>query len=289
MAGETALSKKIKISKAQQYIIISVLAASLFLGVAIALVLHFVKLISFNTDVIIAQDKSINSYSHLIQTIGICKAPANGNTYTIEELNKCNPDSVEVSSVPGSLRAKILTTLADNPALNSVPKNTDTNCINSETDKNYTYDELNQIYNDANTSEELKSASQLIKTCSALRVIPDALPKHKNEDALLSSLNRLFIISDWEPESISPSDSSSVAAFGTKLNTISVSLSIESSATTTMTVLNNIEHSIREFNIERATIEWSGEDSISLRAQASAYYVNPSTINDTSITITGEN
>ena len=54
MAKEVAIGKRLKISEAQQYIILSVLGASIFLGVAIALVMHFIKQISFNTDVIIA-------------------------------------------------------------------------------------------------------------------------------------------------------------------------------------------------------------------------------------------
>lgn len=291
MAKEVAIGKRLKISEAQQYIMLSVLGASIFLGVAIALVMHFIKQISFNTDVIIAQDQSIASYSDLIETIGICEKPK-GDVYSNEELNRCSPDSIELSKISGTLRANILTRLAANEALNSVPKGTaDADCLNPSTNKNYTYAELNELYNQAATdgnNEELKSASQLIKSCSALRVIPDALPAYKNEEALLASLNQLFLVSGWEPESLSPSGTTSVSTLGTNLNNISVNLSVEAGSATTMKVLDSIEHSIREFDIERATIEWGGNDNLVLRAQATAYYMDPSTITETVKTITGD-
>ena len=289
MAKEVAISKRLKISEAQQYIILSVLGASIFLGVAIALVLHFSKQISFNADVIVAQDQSITSYSDLIKTIGVCEKPK-GTVYSDEELKKCNPDNIELSKLSGTLRSNILTNLASNESLNSVPKGTaDANCINPDTNKNYTYQELNNKYNTASesgNSEELVAASQLIKSCSALRVIPDALPAYKNEEALLASLNQLFLVSNWEPESLSPSGTTAAATIGTNLNAISVNLSIEADSATTMNVLNSIEHSIREFDIERATIEWGGNNNLVLRANATAYYMDPSIITETTKTIT---
>lgn len=274
MAKEVAISKRLKISEAQQYIILAVLGASIFLGVAIALVAHFVKQISFNAKVIGGQDQSIVSYSNAIKNIGICQKPS-GDVYSSEELQKCDPNSVSLSSVPGTLRSNILTDLAANPALNSVPKDSDSVCINPNTNKNYTYKELADLYNQASDSVATAEASQLIRSCSALRIIPDALPAYKNEEALLASLNKLFIISNWEPESLSPSGTTSAAELGTNLNAISVNLSVETDSATTMRVLDNIERSIREFNIERAKIEWSGESTITLRANATAYYMTP--------------
>ena len=63
MAKEIAISKRAKISEAQQYVLLSVLGASIFLGAAIALTLHFVKVIQFNIGVIAAEEASIASYS----------------------------------------------------------------------------------------------------------------------------------------------------------------------------------------------------------------------------------
>lgn len=284
MAKEVAISKRLKISEAQKYMLISVLVASIFLGIAISLISYFVRQISFNTKIIMAEEEAIANYSNVIRDTGACKAPK-GTIYSGEELEKCNPDSVEVSEVPNTLRSNILENLASNDALNSVPKEANSSCINPETSKNYTYKELSKIYKDANGSEELNAASQLIKSCSALRVIPDSLPAFKNEEALLASLNKLFNISNWEPESISPSGNTVEEELAAGLNGISVNVSVEANSGTTMAVLNNIERSIREFNITTATIEWGGSDNLLLQAQASAYYMDKSVISETKKTI----
>ena len=286
MAKEVAIGKRAKISEAQQYMLLAVLGASIVLGAAISLTIHFVKQISFYAEAIAAEEESIASYSNVIQTTGICKSPK-GEVYSDEELKNCDPDSIETSEIPGTLRANILENLAANEALNSVPKEASSSCINPITEKNYTYTELNKIYNDATGATELTAASQLIKSCSALRIIPDALPAFKNEEALLASLNKLFIDSGWQPESLSPSGSSSTSIIP-GLNALSVSLSVEADTSTAMSVLNNIERSIREFDIERATIEWGGNNTLTLQAQATAYYMDPSSITETTQTLTAE-
>ncbi|MBR6505391.1 hypothetical protein IKT18_00915 [Candidatus Saccharibacteria bacterium] len=287
MAREIAIGKRARISKAQQYTILAVLGAGMFLGVAIALVQHFSNQISFNANVIAEEDKAIVAYSDAIKNIGICKKPA-GDTYTDDELKKCNPDSINVSEVPGTLRSNILEGMAANKALSSVPKENTSSCINTLTGKAYTYDEMQTLLEIASaegTSEEINAASELIQSCSALRVIPDALPAFKNEEALLSSLNKIFILSNWEPESLSPTGNYGTAAIGNKLDAFSVRLSVESDVATTRGVLSNIERSIREFNIERATIEWGGTNTLVLQAQATAFYTSPSTLSEVTKTI----
>lgn len=283
---EVAISKRLKISKAQQYMLLAVFGASIFLGIAISLVSTFVRQISFNAKAIAAEEESIANYSKIIKNIGVCKTPSGGEIYSNSDLEKCDPDSIEVSEIEGSLRYNILEKLAANQALNSVPKESNSSCINPETKKNYTYKELSKIYSDANGSEELSQASQLIRSCSALRVIPDALPAFQNEEALLASLNKLFNVSGWEPESISPTGTISVSDLAAGLNTISVSLSIEADSGTTKTILDNIERSIRDFDFNGATIEWSGDNTLQLQANATAYYMDESTIPETTKTIT---
>lgn len=282
--AEVAIAKRAKISQAQQYMLLAVLGTGLILGVTISLVMHFVSQISFNAKVISEEDKAIVSYSNAIKSIGICKRPS-GDTYTDDELRACKPNSIDVSAVPGTLRAQILNQMAANTSLNSVPKDGSSSCTNPTTNKAYTYDELQANYAAADTDEELEAATELIQSCSALRVIPDALPAFKNEEALLSSLNKIFLISDWEPEAISPTGSSAAAGFGTSLNTFSVRLSVEADSETTMRVLSNIEKSIREFNIQRATILWSSDDTLTLQAQATAYYMEPTTLTEANKTI----
>ncbi len=285
MAKEIAIGKRAKISQAQQYMILAVLGASLCLGAGLSLTIHFIKQISFSASVISAEDESIVNYSNAIKNTGICEAPK-GSTYSDEELRKCDPDSITLSKIPNTLRSNILTNLASNEALNSVPKENVSSCINPETNKNYTYKELSKLYNDAETSTELAAASQRIKSCSALRVIPDALPAFKNEEALLASLNKLFLISNWEPESLSPTGT--VTELSNGLNGISLNVAIEANTGTTMNVLSNIERSIREFDINSATIEWGGNDLLILNAQTTAYYVDEATITESNKTMKAE-
>jgi hypothetical protein len=176
--------------------------------------------------------------------------------------------------------------MSENFNLSSVPKENNSDCTNTVTNKPYTYRELQEIYEKADTTDRMIAATNLIQACSALRIIPDALPAYKNEEALLASLNKLFILSDWTPESLSPTGESSVALFGNGLNELSVRLTIEADSAKTLTVLDSIERSIRDFNISRASFEWQGTNTISLQAQATAYYMDPSILVETTKTIT---
>lgn len=287
MAKEVAVGKRAKISEAQQYMLLAVLGASVFLGVAISLISYFIGQISFNTKIIMEEEQVIAKYSDNIKNIGVCKKPA-GSIYSNKELEECNPDNIEVSEIPGTLRANILENLAADKALNSVPKEDNTTCMNPATNKNYTYKELMDIYKNATDTNSRVLASQRIRSCSALRVIPDALPAYKNEEALLASLNKLFNISNWEPESISPSGTSAASEDMAGVNTIAVDLTVEADSGTTMTVLDNIERSIREFNFQTATIEWGGNNTLVLRAEANAYYMDESYIEESTKTISAE-
>lgn len=286
MAKEIAIGKRAKISEAQQYMLLSVLGASIFLGAAISLTTRFIKQIAFNAEVIAAEDQSISDYSKVIRSTGICTKPK-GDVYSDDELSKCNPDAIETSQIPNTLRSNVLEKLAANEALSSVPDPNNDKCRNPDTEKPYTYKQLNDAYEKATSAEDRRIAFQNIKTCSALRIIPDALPSFKNEEALLASLNQLFNMSGWVPQSLSPSGSSQASKLAPNLNSFDISVSVEAGTGVTTNVLDNIERSIREFDITRATIEWSN-DSLAVRARASAYYMNPSTITESSKTITAE-
>ena len=285
MAKEVAISKRIKITKAQQNMLLVVLIASIVLGAALAITINLVKRISFNAEVISAKDKAITDYSNVISGVGVCKKPQ-GSVYTEEELKRCNPENISLSEIPGTLRAKILQELAADPALTSVLKEDEDSCINSSTGKNYTYDELQEIYQSA-SEEERAAASDMLKACSALRVIPDALPAFRNEEALLSSLNKIFDLSGWQPESLMPGDSIAQKN-NLGLSAIGLNLSIESNSDVTMEVLNNMERSIREFDLTNVNVEWAEDGYLNLSARASAYYVEPSTIVETTKTIRAE-
>ena len=270
-------SKRAKISQAQQYMIFAVLGAAVFLGAAIAVVINSINKISFSANVIMVQDQSIVSFSDAIKNIGICQKPS-GQVYSDSELQKCSPNNVNVTAVPNTLRSNILNNIASNKALASVPNENDAGCVNQTTGKNYTYQELEEKYSNAENEEDLASAIGLIKSCSSLRVIPDALPAFKNEEALLASVNKIFDISNAALQSLSPTDEVDGAPFGTNLYTISVHLALEGGTDVVHRLLNNLERSIRNFNVDRATIDWSSNGSLDLKATASAYYMTPSTL-----------
>lgn len=271
MAKELS-EKQIKISKAQEYMILAVLGTGVLLGAAVSLGVHFVKQIGFNANVIMAKDEAIVSYSDSIRNIGVCKQPA-GDVYSMEELIACDPNSITTDQVPGTLRSNILQGLAANDALSMVSDaSTDSACLN-EQGKKYSYEELNSVYDSAISSEDRISATNLIKRCSALRLIPDALPSQPNQEALLASLNKVFLLSGWSPDSLAPS-SVMVENELPGLESLALNLSVETDTDTVYRVLNNMEHSIREFNIESAVIE-SFENRLSLHAQATAYWMEP--------------
>ena len=102
MAKEVAISKRLKISEAQQYMLLSVLGASIVLGIAISLISFFAQQISYNAQVIMAEDESIVAYSSVIKNTGVCKSP-NGEVYSDAELQNCYPDSIEISEIQGTI------------------------------------------------------------------------------------------------------------------------------------------------------------------------------------------
>lgn len=110
-----------------------------------------------------------------------------------------------------------------------------------------------------------------LRECTALRVIPDALPATRNPEALLASLNQIFKISGTSPESLSPSDNV-VTSPVPNVDVIPITLSISGNSSLVSTVLSNIERSIRTFEMGSITIEWRGENSVLLRGQANAFY-----------------
>ncbi len=296
MVKEIALGKRAKISQAQQLMLLSVMGASTVLGITLALLLHFFQQMDFNSQVIAAEEQSMTVYSNVLKSTGICKAPR-GSMYSNDELAKCNPASIEVSQIPGSLRAKVLTELASNEDLSAVPKEVLAVCTNPDASsdskkRNYTYDQLMDIYDNAVASGDAKqiaSATELVESCSALRIIPDALPAFRNEEALLASLNKLFIDGNTQPDSLSPGGSSLNKNLTNNLQGLSVNVSVERDVATTMRVLTNIERSIREFNFKNARIEWAtdsrGRPNLNLRASAESYYVEESTIPETTKTV----
>ena len=274
-----AVSKRVKISKTQQQMLLIALVAATLMGVFMVLIVFFAKYISFNGKVISAKDNAIVGYEKTIKNVGLCKDTNNDGKYSDDELAKCNPESVDSASLPGTLRYNVMVNMANNVNLESVARNSQANCFDENGDKINWQEKFDNTDNEKEQAEYLS----MLKMCSALRVIPDAMPAQANEEALMSSLNQIFLISQWEPESLSPSGE--VDSENSGLATIPISLSVESSAEKTLTVLNNIERSIRTFDIQSATISWSNKDFLTLDAQGVAYYTEDSGLRESTETV----
>ena len=142
----------------------------------------------------------------------------------------------------------------------------------------------NQCMNFTSSAVDTPDRIELARICSALRVIPEALPSTENLGATLASLNKLFLETNDEqgnpvdPDSVNPGSTESEMELSEGLGIIPVSLAIEKNSVTTRAVLDTIERSIRNFDIQTATIAWrsssaeGGVDMIELRGNAVAYY-----------------
>lgn len=110
-----------------------------------------------------------------------------------------------------------------------------------------------------------------LRECSALRVIPDALPATRNTEALLASLNKVFITAGINPEQLSPSDSSGSSPVD-GVDIIPVKLSVAGDSSAVRSLLDSIERSIRTFEMTTVSIEWRNNGAILLSGQAHAFF-----------------
>ena len=274
-----AVSKRVKISKTQQQMLLISLFSATALSILVVLMIFFGKYIAFNNKVISAKDGAIVAYEKTIKNVGLCKDTNNDGKFSAGELEKCNPDALDSASMPNTLRYNVMVNMANNADLESVARNSQADCYDADGNK---IDWQQRFDNTENDEEQAKDLAML-KMCSALRVIPDAMPAQANEEALMSSLNQIFIISQWEPEALSPSGNIEDESSG--LATIPISLSVESNSAKTLTVLDNIERSIRTFDLQTATISWSGRDFLTLDAQGVAYYTEDSGLKENTETV----
>ena len=269
MAAKPADTKREKISKAQQLTMLEVLGASLVLGTCLVLMNFIGKYIEFNTRIIAAKNESIAMYDETLRNIGICPDTDKDGRLSAREIEECDPNSVKLSQVPNSLRYNVLEVMAQNADLESVARKRNENCYDAEGKRI----NFNEMYNSATTESERQQILQATKICSSLRVISDALPAQKNTEALMASLNQLFIISNWEPENIAPRDETVVLEDLLGVEAIPVTLQVNGNGATVLTVLNNIDRSIRNFDITSATVEWMNT-GLNLTARANAYYMD---------------
>lgn len=268
-SNKPADTKRAKISKAQQLTILEVLGASLILGTCLVLANFIIKYIEFNTRVITEKGEVIAAYDQTIRNIGVCADTDKSGSLSDRELENCQPNVVELSDVVGSLRYKVYEEMAQNEDLESVARKRNAACYDEDGNR---YD-FNALYKMATDDKERQQLLQATKICSSLRVISDALPAQKNVEALMASLNQLFIVSKWEPENIAPRDETVIDEDITAAEIIPVTFRVTGSGPTVINVINNIDRSIRNFDITSATVEWTNA-GISLQARANAYYLD---------------
>lgn len=266
--NKPAAKKRDIISKAQQMTILEVLGASLVLGTCIVLSTFLIKYIKFNTTVIAEKNEAISDYDATIRYVGICVDKDGNGRLSDKELQSCNPSDVKLDEVKGSLRYNVLETMAQNEYLESVARQRNEKCY----DEGGKRIDFNKLYEETNDETEKKQYLQSAKICSALRVIPDALPAQQNTEALMASLNQIFILAGVEPERLAPQDTV-VDSTIEGVSAIPVSLQLAGSDFGVMVALDALERSIREFDVTTAAIEWTAR-GLSLNATANAYFLS---------------
>jgi hypothetical protein len=163
-----------------------------------------------------------------------------------------------------SLNDKVMG-LSDNASLESVARERDLSCLSAT-------GEL------ADFSKDVAA----MRTCSALRVVPDAMPSRKNATALMASLKELATYPGVVLETDNVSDSSSKGS-GKGVNVITSSYSVVGAPNAIKGLLSQFERSIRPFDTLTATIDWRVGGNISLSVHSNSFYLNASqmeTIND---------
>jgi Tfp pilus assembly protein PilO len=264
---EAATSKRSKISKAQQLTMLEVLIASLVFGACAVLSIFLIKYINFNTKIISAKSQAITDYDQSLRNVGVCVDTDKNGRLSNEELENCNSNEVSLNSVTNSLRYKVLMQMAQNTDLESVARQRNEKCYDDKGEKI----DFNEKYEKTTDELEKQQYLQMSKVCSALRVIPDALPAQKNTEALMASLNQVLLLTGWEPERLTPRDDA-VESRIEGIGVIPVTLQVEGGSDVVLRALDKIEHSVREFDITSGTIEWTNS-GLSLNALADAYYL----------------
>ena len=120
--AEVAVGKRIKISKIQQQMMLAALGTSLVVGAALVFSVFFVKYIVFNTTIIKEKDEAISNYYKAIKNVGICTTKNKEGKFSDTDLEKCDPDAIDVADIPGTLRHNVLVNMTKNNNLESVAR-----------------------------------------------------------------------------------------------------------------------------------------------------------------------
>jgi len=180
------------------------------------------------------------------------------NTKVAEEKSKVAKGYAQIQTDLAALKNSI-SELAVDENLESVARTRDARC------DSLIGTEGKESDNNEFSLEEI----EVVRSCSALRVIPDALPSSKNYNATMSEalvLARMAGVVDAEKQPSGSSGSApSINIPGTPLYAFGVDLSLEGSTAGILGALYTFDKSIRNFDMQSATFtfdegtEMSGE------------------------------
>ena len=139
------------------------------------------------------------------------------------------------------------------------------------------------------TDSDAIESIEVARTCTALRVIPDAVPSSLNQEATLASLDLMIkSVNGASLIGLSGSDVDNVSFEGEgdeedeeesedgegsgSLEPIGAALNVEGTETSIKNVLEKFESSIRNYDIASATLSWTGGAGVDLSAVYRAYY-----------------
>ena len=286
------LSKRIRLSRAQKMTLAEVAITSIILGVSIVLIIFLAKYIGLNAKAIGAKNEAIDNYSKTIANVGICADSNRDGKVNANELAQCRPNDITLDKIPDTLQSNIMTKTATNQALYSVATRT-TTTASSCLDSNGKPRDFLKEYQDAKSDADKKKALESTKTCSALRVIPDALPAQQNIEAASASLGWLLKQAGVRYESLTPNDndssSDSASETASIVDSIPLSLVLETDTQSVYRALSTIEKSIRTFDPDSLTIEWGSRgNKLSFTIKTRAYYSGQLTVNEHNKTVTSQ-
>ena len=166
------------------------------------------------------------------------------NAKVISEKDKIIAD---YKSIQGSLKviSSKVAEMSQSERLEAVARSRSTDCTE-------------QILKGLANAEDIEDV-ELARTCTALRVIPDALPSKMNVEATLASMNQLLNWSNGGAgiESISGADVGATAlSDDLTVSSVGASISLSDEAKNVRNSLDLIERSIRNFDIVSTNISW---------------------------------
>lgn len=229
-----AFGKSAKIDSAQKNMFIAICLASVAVGITIVLSIYFAKTIKYNSRLIEEKDKTIVGFKANQENITSLKS-------TVEDLVK-------------------------NENLEAVARTRAKDCKDNS---------AKEISNDDFTLDSIEVA----KTCSALRVMPDSLPAELNGEAAMSSIMKIVLASNGgtgvnaERVVLENGDAEEMSSdLSDKIHNISVSIDIKDSLSRISGALSTLENSIRNFDINEATISFNDTGEVEFESKYNTYF-----------------